>query len=89
MYQLEIQFFWPLTEQITLDLEYPNTEIKSKPEVTGINTNVYNLTYGDTNININRAIVFDTDEITIRQRNKPNIIKRALYRMLGIQWQMK
>jgi hypothetical protein len=87
MTQLEIQFFWPLTEQIPLDLEYPNTEIKSTPIVTGINSNVYNLTYGDTNIN--RAIVFDTDEITIRQRNKPNIIKRALYRMLGIQWQMK
>ena len=87
MTQLEIQFFWPLTEQIPLDLEYPNTEIKPTPDVTGINTNVYNLTYG--NFNINRAIVFDTDEITIRQRNKPNIIKRALYRMLGIQWQMK
>lgn len=33
MYQQEIKFFWPLTEQIPLDLDYSNCE---KPKLTVI-----------------------------------------------------
>ena len=33
MYQKEIEFFWPLTEQISLDLDYSNA---GKPFVTSL-----------------------------------------------------
>ena len=36
MYQQEIQFFWPLTEQVPLDLDYTECE---KPKLYYININ--------------------------------------------------
>lgn len=87
MTQLEIKFFWPLTEQIPLDLEYPpaklSTELDTKSfQSTGISIYANNVSW-------NKTITLDADDLVIRQEKKPNIIRRAAYKMLGIKWQVR
>ena len=89
MRQLEIQFFWSLTEQIPLDLDYANCE---KPKVytgTIIGTNgPYVLTTGATStyaLHVDGKVSMDADKMTFRTSRKPNIIRRALFNVMGIK----
>ena len=93
MNQLEIQFFWPLTEQIPLDLDYSNSE---KPKFS---TNTggtflcspggsYVLTNGATStyaLHVDGKVYMNADEITFRTSKKPNIFRKMLFNVLGIK----
>lgn len=90
MTQLEIQFFWPLTEQIELDLDY-----------TGCDTRLSTLHYEQKNSNFIIAnnlassvivpsyIVLNTDDLRIRGSKKPKLITRILYKLLNIKWEVQ
>ena len=93
MNQLEINVFWPLTEQIPLDLDYSNSE---KPKFS---TNTggtflcspggsYVLTNGTTStyeLHVDGKVYMNADEITFRTSKKPNIFRKMLFNVLGIK----
>ena len=88
MYQLEIKFFWPLTEQIPLDLDYSVCE---KPKLTTPYVNNGLLTLSDNSITWSTTIVaddIDTKNLSIVLDNKPNFVVRWLYKLLKINWKV-
>ena len=92
MNQLEIQFFWPLTEQVPLELDYSNCE-KPKLYINNIiGTNgSYVLTNGATTstFHVDGKVSMNVDEITFRTSKKPNIFRRMLFNVLGIKLEKK
>jgi hypothetical protein len=91
MQQLEISFFYPLTEQVPLDLDYANCEKPKLYNETGtiIGTNgPYVLTTGATStyaLHVDGKVSMDADKITFRTSKKPNIIRKALFSVMGIK----
>jgi hypothetical protein len=91
MQQLSIDYFWPLTEQIPLDLDYTDCE---KPRLTmpinsGVNTIlVSNGGTGATTITAAR-LQLDVDTTVIKSKTKPPLIRRGLYKLLGLKWEIK
>lgn len=90
MNQLEIQFFWPLTEQIPLDLDYSNCE---KPKLT-LNTN-YNLintgTIGISSSNTHWSTHIDIDEnnFVLKTNKKIPWYRSLLFKIIGIKLEKK
>jgi hypothetical protein len=93
IYQQEIQFFWPLTEQVPLDLDYANCE---KPKLTidsgSTGFTILPTTTGTTwmamEINPTKLTV-DVENITFKQKVKPNWFRRIVYKIIGVQWEIK
>ena len=89
MQQLEIKFFWPLTEQIPLDLDYTGCE-SSKFSPLKLHSN-----YAIQNINdITTTLVasnlsIDVDTTVIKTKDEPPFYRKMLYKMLGIKWEKK
>ena len=86
MHQTEIEFFWPLTEQMPLDLDYVNCE---KPKVYTDNmitsTGSYVFNTGSYTTQIIGNFQIDADNTTFKTSKKPNIIRRALFSVMGIK----
>jgi hypothetical protein len=85
--QQEIKFFWPLTEQIPLELDYTGCakyiptdyNCLSSVSLTGVTLVNYPTTW-TTSINV------DTNNVTITSKNIPPLYRRILYKLLGINW---
>lgn len=89
MTQTEIQFFWSLTEQISLDLDYTDC-IKPKLYTIlpiGIGGTGPTLMSTDSNVIWTTSINVDTNNITITSKKLPPFYRRVLYKLLGIRWQ--
>jgi len=92
--QLEIQFFWPLTEQIPLDLDYtacnqPKYYVPveySTPVETGYT--LANQQWTTTSISAGK-LQLDVDTTVIKVNDKPPLLRRGLYKLLGIHWEIK
>lgn len=99
MRQQEIQFFWPLTEQISLDLDYSQCNaheyyVRAKgiaglhgPYPTGMQF-VTAATTGDITITAANLQIY-TESTKIITKEKPPLYRRALYKLMGIKWQLK
>ena len=103
--QMQIEFFWPLTEQIELDLDYTRTYDyqfeKSKFAIAAQSGQVLTIANGNTSaiwmstndIQTAKLTVtsqgIETPEITFTLNKKPFIIKRLVYKFLGIKWKVK
>ena len=88
-HQLEIKYFWPLTEQIELDLDYSNC-YKPKIEWSPIDRSLYTFANGSTNTTISAAhLVLDIDTTTVTVKHKPSILSRCIYRIIGLKWKVK
>ncbi len=91
MQQLEISFFWPLTEQVPLDLDYANCEKPKLYTETGTiigTSGQYIFTNGTTSsyaLHVEGKVSMNADEMTFRTNKKPNIIRRALFKIMGIK----
>jgi hypothetical protein len=91
MRQLEIDYFWPLTEQIPLGLNYEGCE---KPKLTTpIDTNGITYTVGAWNTG-NVCITashlnLDIDTTVVKVKEKPNLCSRIIYNCLGLKWEKK
>ena len=91
MQQLQIDFFYPLTEQIPLDLNYEGCEIPrynigiidtGKLYVIGSN--------GLTNTTISAShLILDVETTKIKVKEEPNFCRKVLYKCLGLQWEKK
>jgi hypothetical protein len=92
--QTEIKFFWPLTEQVDLDLDFSQCSpheyyLRAKgiagregPFATGmIYTSI--IPSWTTSINI------DTNNIVVTSEKVPPLYRRLLYKLLGINWKKK
>ena len=91
MYQQEIKFFWPLTEQIPLDLDYsvcqkPSLSIPSVNGSSGqtIAFNGSSVTWSTTV----KADEVDTSKLSLVLDKKPNFVVRWLYKLLNINWKI-
>jgi len=94
--QIEIEFFWPLTEQLKLDLDFTLCE---KPKnyyygtVIGVGTGGTSYTLANTwatTTSITAAnLTLDVDTTTIKTSGKPPLIRRWLYNLLGLKWEIK
>lgn len=101
MQQLCIEYFYPLTEQVILDLDFTPCQEYAASKYVGsiIGGDGLCLTVG-TNGSVAWATVantmapsftIDVDQtpITITSTAKPNIFKRYIYKMLGMKWKAK
>lgn len=88
-HQLEIKYFWPLTEQIELDLNYSGCH-KAKIDWSPIDRSLYTFANGNTNTTISAAhLVLDIDTTTVTVKRKPSILSRCVYRIIGLKWKVK
>ena len=95
--QLEIQYFWPLTEQIPLDLDYTECD-KPKyyvpwgsigPSLSGGTGYTFtNQQWNTTSISAGK-LQLDVDTTVIKVNDKPPLLRRGLYKLLGINWEIK
>ena len=101
MQQLEISYFFPLTEQISLDLDFTETEkyilekraeqLKNSVTITsGMGLMVGS---GGTWTTISNnlgspsfTINVDAMPITVISKKKPNFIMRFIYKSMGMKW---
>jgi hypothetical protein len=101
MTQQEIEFFWPLTEQIPLDLDYTNCK---KPQYyNGVNSigaisgsTTYSLAPIMTGFQIRPTPVsvgywgIGDDSMQIHRENRPNWLRRTFSKLLiGWEWKDK
>ena len=90
-HQLEIKYFWPLTEQIELDLDYSNCH-KPKIEWSSIDRSLYTFADGGGTISTTISashLVLDIDTTTVKFKRKPSILSRCIYRLIGFKWEVK
>lgn len=89
MTQTEIQFFWSLTEQISLDLDYTDCIKPKLYTILPIGIGGTGLTFRSTDSNAiwTTSINVDTNNITITSKKLPPFYRRVLYKLLGIRWQ--
>jgi hypothetical protein len=92
MRQLEIQYFYPLTEQIPLELDYTEcikpkmwTSIDSGLTLT-LSTCVGTVGMSNNLGNPSFTINVDATPITIVSKKKPNFMKKFIYNSLGMKW---
>ena len=97
MYQTEFKFFWPLTEQPELDLDYSECD---RPKLTwpiGSGTGVspmYLMSNGNGNENTYVSVSasrlqIDTETTVFRTKEKPPFYRRWLLNLLGIKWEVR
>jgi hypothetical protein len=103
MQQLCIEYFYPLTEQIPLDLDftpsikfveerrvqYNNSVISGSYLVSGGTSAVTWATVNPSDIEPSFTIDVDQTPITITSKVKPNFFRRYIYKILGMKWKAK
>lgn len=87
MKQLEIEFFWPLTEQLPLDLDYAPCE-PPKLTVSYGNGVTFTTVPSDVTWTTVGALTIKTKELTIETPHMPWYRKLA-YKLLGFNWKEK
>jgi len=101
MQQLEISYFFPLTEQVPLDLDYTLTEKYILDKRAEQARNSVSITSGmglmvgnggtwttmSTNLGSpSFTINVDAMPITVISKKKPNFIMRFIYKSMGMKW---
>lgn len=100
MQQLCIEYFYPLTEQVALDLDFtPCQEYAASKYVgsliggTGLCLTVANggVAWATVANTVAPAFTIDVDQmpITVTSKVKPNIFRRYIYKILGMKWKAK
>ena len=92
MNQIPIKFFYPLTEQIELDLDYTpchNYEYQKRKEK--LTNSVLSYEGSITMSTVCRVdpvfqINVDDNQIVVVSKEKPNLIKRIIYNAFGMKW---
>lgn len=84
MTQLELELFYPLTEQIPLDLDYSNCHVKSVFTNNTIISNGGTYTIAKNEITSSISLNLDQLNATVTSKNMP-WYRRVLYKALGIK----
>lgn len=90
MNQLEIEFFWPLTEQIPLDLDFSQCsphlyylKAQGQPREGPFATGTVYITEP---ANIQPVVTIKADHLTIQTKHMPWYRKLA-YKLMGFKWE--
>lgn len=101
MEQLRLTYFFPLTEQINLDLDFTpclkHEEDKRKNSlyvgnrldqwgVVSIQGD-YSVTMNTTMVDPAITIYADKTPIIVKTEKKPNILARWVYKIMGVKWE--
>jgi hypothetical protein len=95
MRQQEIEFFWPLTEQMPLELNYSDCE---KPRLTTMLSPVHGaIGYLTTNgaapqwstSLVASNMTIDVGTTVFKVEEHPPLYRRALYKLMNIRWEKK
>jgi hypothetical protein len=102
MQQLEISYFFPLTEQINLDLDFTETkkyieewraeQLKNSVTITsgmGLMVSSGGTSWTTVSSNLGSpsfTINVDAMPITIISKKKPNFIMKFIYKSMGMKW---
>ena len=93
MYQQELKFFWPLTEQIPFDLDYSDCERPKLSLPISAATNCVltsRSNWDNTIVNFTAShLNLDVESTTVKLKDKPGFIRRSLYDCLGLKWELK
>ena len=102
--QFTIEFFWPLTEQIPLDLDYTDCAKKQSPSLiisdgTGItfaNNTWGTITAASSNFNTQLSVMpkdcigeLEIGAIKVGLDSEPKWYQKLLYKALGFNWKNK
>ena len=93
MRQLDIEFFWPLSEQIPLDLDYSDCE-KHKHYYTHPLSGTFLISNGGVGGTTScflapSKLYVDIGTTVFKVDKKPNIVRRSLYKAFGLKWEKK
>ena len=96
MHQLQIEFFWPLTEQIPLDLDYTGCDTTTKLAFsTGTSVAFAQPTWA-TNIAptltvspIDSKGTLSIGGVSVGLEKEPSWLQKILYKALGFNWKDK
>ena len=89
MHQLEIQYFFPLVEQIPLDLEYSPLKMVTTTLAWPC-TAVSNGGTVFTSMNITGAnLNLDVDQIEFKMKEEPSLLRKLMYKCLGLKWKVR
>ena len=89
--QLQIEFFWPLTEQVPLDLDYTDC---IKPQYTTATSGMFSLTI-DPNASYTIGtmsagnLVIDVGSAVFKLAEEPPLYRKVLYKLMNIRWEKK
>jgi hypothetical protein len=86
MIQQEIKFFWPLTEQIPLDLIYEDCN-KPLPLVSSGALLISNGSTWTTS-NTMQHTTINCDQISFQTKKKQTFLQRLMYKAMGIKVQV-
>ena len=94
MQQLNITYFFPLTEQIELDLDYTpckkyEEDKRKEASYSSVLSGVPLTFTGSTIISPYMCIDKDSMPIIIKSKDKPNLLQRYVYKALGLKWETK
>lgn len=88
MHQLEIQFFWPLTEQIPLELNYegcdtiPKITTSNLLHCTGINATASTTLYTP-------ILKLSEESITFTYKEEPPWYRKLVLKLIGFDWEKR
>ena len=93
MYQQEIQFFWPLTEQIPLDLDFsqcsPHQYYLRAKGIAGVegpfNTGMLYVTAPSTDTITTPGLSIESGNLTFSNLEMP-WYRKVLFKLMGFKW---
>ena len=83
MQQLEFKFFWPLQEQIPLDLDYP-TNLYGYGTQPNLNLMITDGKFTHSNIS-GGVLTINTDEVVFHTKQPQSLFRRLFFRLLGLR----
>ena len=98
MYQTEFKFFWPLTEQTELDLDYsecsspkfywPDSGITTFSGIDGVAYTLGTNQIGSFTVS-GTSLQIDTETTVFRTKEEPPFYRKWLLNLLGIKWEVR
>jgi hypothetical protein len=82
MQQLELKLFWPLQEQLALDLDYQ--ELPATINWTNLTVATGSFFVASSNIS-DGVFAINTDEVVFRTKRKQSLFQRLFFRLLGLR----
>jgi hypothetical protein len=96
MYQTQIEFFWPLTEQIPLDLDYTGCDTAPKLVYSTGTTVMFSEPTWTTSIAptltvspIDSKGTLSIGGVNVGLEKEPSWLQKILYKALGFNWKNK
>ena len=93
MKQLEIDFFWPLTEQMPLDLDYNGCDKpKMYAPIGAVPSNYafYNTTGDSAHGTITASkLTIDVGTTVFKVEEEPPLYRKVIYKLMNIKWEKK